>query len=133
MNKSAKVQQFLHNVCIYVRLASIVVLYNIEDAQQHALLVEKRVWRYGARKPLGGKFSDAVQKGLEPIRSTKNVLREPVEIFANSQPSGGGSHTFGRSDKGKAAVHYGGQNNFAPTALKGNSSSQSRYLWRKGS
>lgn len=70
-----------------------------------------------------------MEKGLGFIRSTKSEqIAQWInqEVYASNRPSGGGLSTFGQSDKGKAVVCYGGQNDFAPIAFKGNNSSQSQ-------
>nr|CAD1835711.1 unnamed protein product [Ananas comosus var. bracteatus] len=107
----------------------VVRLFSLEDARQCALLAEKRVWRYGARKPLVGRTTDATQRGFGAVRNVKSEQtsqRTSQETYENNRPTGGGASNFERNDKGKTKARYGAQNHSSTIASKGGSSSQIR-------
>nr|CAD1817170.1 unnamed protein product [Ananas comosus var. bracteatus] len=111
----------------------VVRLFSLEDAQQCALLAEKRVWQYGARKPLVGRTTDATQRGFGAVRNVKGEQtsqRTSRETYANNRPTGGGASNFEQNDKGKTIAQHGAQNHSSTIASKRGSNSQIRCFTR---
>ena len=107
----------------------IVRLHNLEDARQYALAAEKRVSRYGARRPIN---RSNWQNNFGVARGIQTTQRSEKEAAATNKYNEETTHVDG-NDKGKGIVPYGGQNN-SGSSIRRDNNSQVRcfYLWRKG-
>ncbi|KAJ0021767.1 hypothetical protein Pint_31983 [Pistacia integerrima] len=98
----------------------VVRLYNIEDARQYTLAAEKRISRYGVRKPID---RTNWKNNLGPRRGYQTGQREWKETTTTNKTNRGATNVE-RSDKGKSIVSYGGQNNSSSSVAKGGNNSQ---------
>lgn len=87
----------------------VVHLFSLEDARQYALMAEKKVGRYGARRPLFRCVDGVTQRSPA---SVQGVRGQPTTSKTDRGATIAGQ-TGGRSDgieKGKAIAKYGSQN-----------------------
>ncbi|GAV84600.1 zf-CCHC domain-containing protein [Cephalotus follicularis] len=92
-------------------------------------MAERRVLRYGARKPLSGRFDGASQRTLGSTRSPQSeqpAQRNNRETTLINRPGGGGISNAYRSEKGKEVARYGAQNSYGPGDSNANSGAQVR-------
>ena len=106
----------------------VVRLFNLEDSRQYALMAEKRVLRYGARRPMFGRggTSQGTIDTARGFRSDQIAPRNGRGGGPQSAISGGSVAQFERNDKRKNVVRFGQQNSAGSGALKLGNGSQIR-------
>ena len=75
-------------------------MFNIEDAQQNTLMVEKRVWRYGARRPLFGRVYGTTQRNtfFPEVFGEQMASKLDREATTTNQLGGGSNEVTDRSE-----------------------------------
>ncbi|XP_020084894.1 uncharacterized protein LOC109707772 [Ananas comosus] len=88
-------------------------LFSLEDARQYALMAEKRVLRYGGRKPMVGRSGITLQRATNVVpaaQSDPTSLRtNRGAINANQTPRKDTSRAL-KDEKGKGIVRFGTPN-----------------------
>ncbi|KAA3459464.1 Galactose oxidase/kelch repeat superfamily protein [Gossypium australe] len=80
----------------------VVRLINIEDARQHALMVEKHVWCYDVTKLITGKIDDATEKGpgvVQGVKIEQTTLKNTREASFMNRNGGANMENLERGER----------------------------------
>jgi hypothetical protein len=106
----------------------VVCLFNLEDPRQYALMAEKQVMQYSARKPLTDRVESATQKGYKRIRQLFSVhngqTAQKIGQDATIMNWRVGRNTTNRDRSEKGKNIYGAQSNSGPASSNAGSGSQ---------